>query len=89
MAASASISPTAAVAGARSPTPLDTTGSSGSPAAVGTLSDRLTEAVERVAESLTRGAAQFGHVLPAGFALERARNIVAGLIDLFDPEAFR
>jgi len=60
-----------------------------SPAVVSDLSSRLAVAVDRVCTALEYGAELRGHTLPDGFAIERARNIVSGLIDLFDPEAFQ
>lgn len=68
------------------PVPSPTRAESDSRALASDLSSRLAEAVARVTESLTRGARLCGHTLPDGFALERANNIVAGLIDLFDPD---
>lgn len=82
---------TPAVAVARSPSPHDDPGSSGSPAAVGASPARaalLANAVDRVEDCLTRGALAYGHRLPDGFALERARNIVTALLDLLLPEEF-
>lgn len=71
------------------PVPSPTRAESDSRAPASDLSSRLEEAVERVEQMLTHGAKLRGHALPDGYAIERARNVVAGLIDLFDPEAFR
>lgn len=49
-----------------------------------TNKERLTEAVRRVEEAIAYGAKIRGIELPPDFAIERARNIVSALVDLFE-----
>jgi hypothetical protein len=49
-----------------------------------TRNERLAEAVKRVEEGIAYGARMRGIALPPDFAIERARNIVMALHELFE-----
>lgn len=49
-----------------------------------TTNERLAEAVKRTAEGIAHGAKIRGMEIPADFAIERARNIVMALHELFE-----